>query len=200
MTDTVRFARAARDARMALHRIRPLPAPTVESWTPALPAARRSELQSWLTDPGSLTRRLRQGSTRFELRLLRQGAGRALRDEYPLLGLPHGRKVWRRDVLLIADGVPRVLGHSVCVLGSLRGPWRLLRHLGVKPVGDAVFTRPQTGRTALRVARLQRRGALRRLAQAASGRQAASLWARRSAFVFGGQALWVSEVFFPPTA
>jgi len=180
---------------MALHRIRSIPAPPAETWPPALPCARRSGVESWLTHPGSLTQRLRQGSTRFELRLLRQGPARALRDEYPLLGLPPGRKVWRRDVLLIADGVPRVLGHSVCALPALRGPWRLLRRLGVKPVGDAVFTRAQTRRSALRVKCLRRRDPLLRLAAAHGA--AAGCWARRSAFVFGARALWVSEVFFP---
>ncbi|MGC9185706.1 MAG: chorismate--pyruvate lyase family protein [Thiomonas sp.] len=184
---------------MALHRIRRIPAPPAESWPPALPCGRRSGIESWLTHPGSLTRRLRQGSTRFELRLLHQGPARALRDEYPLLGLPPGRKVWRRDVLLIADGMPRVLGHSVCRLSALRGPWRLLRHLGVKPVGDAVFTRPQTRRSALRVRRLSTSSPLLRLARQAHALQGApdaALWARRSSFVFGGQGLWVSEVFF----
>ncbi|MGA8009711.1 MAG: chorismate lyase [Thiomonas sp.] len=180
---------------MALHRIRGIPAPSAEPWHPALPSGRRSGLESWLTDSGSLTRRLRQDSTQFELRLLRQGAARALRDEYVLLGLPRGRKVWRRDVLLIADGVPRVLGHSVCAMSALRGPWRLLRHLGVKPVGDAVFTRPQTRRSAMRVKRLAASHALLHLARTAGNDRGQSPWARRSSFVFGGEALWVSEVF-----
>jgi len=183
---------------MALHRIRRIPSPPAETWPPALPCGRRSGMESWLKDAGSLTRRLRQDSARFELRLLRQGAARALRDESALLGLPHGRKVWRRDVLLIADGVPRVLGHSVCALSALRGPWRLLRHLGVKPVGDAVFTRPQTRRSAMRVRRLSQSAPLLRLArnaQAQHGTADATLWARRSSFVFRGEALWVSEVF-----
>jgi chorismate--pyruvate lyase len=184
---------------MALHRIRRMASPPAETWSPALPAARRSGLHDWLTDPGSLTRRLRQGSAHFELRLLRQGPARALRDEYPLLGLPHGRMVWRREVLLLADGVPRVLGHSVCRLPALRGPWRLLRHLGVKPVGDAVFTRPQTRRSAMRVKRLPLSSPLLHMAYAAPearGHTKAALWARRSSFVFGGEPLWVSEVFF----
>ncbi len=179
---------------MALHRVRRMSAPSSESWSPALPLGRRSGLENWLTDAGSLTRRLRQHSTHFELRLLRQGAARALRDEYPLLGLPQGRKVWRRDVLLMADGVPRVLGHSVCPLAALRGPWRLLRHLGVKPVGDAVFTRPQTRRSDLRVRRLRAAHPLCRMPHAAHG--IGARWARRSSFVYGGVALWVSEVFF----
>lgn len=179
---------------MALHRIRRISAPSSESWPPALPAGRRSGLESWLTDAGSLTRRLRQHSTQFELRLLRQGAARALRDEYALLGLPQGRKVWSRDVLLIADGVPRVLGHSVCTLTALRGPWRLLRHLGVKPVGDAVFTRPQTRRSDLRVRRLRAAHPLCRME--CTGPATGPRWARRSSFVYAGEALWVSEVFF----
>lgn len=181
---------------MALHRIRRIPAPASERWAPRLPAARRSGIESWLTDPGSLTRRLRANSTTFELRLLRQGPARALRDEYPLLGVPAGRKVWCRDVLLVADGVPRVLGHSVCPLPVLRQSWRLLRHLGAKPVGDAVFTRPRTLRSALRVRALSAHDALRRLAVRERGPMAGALWARRSAFVFDRQALWVTEVFY----
>ena len=185
---------------MALHRIRRIPAPPAESWPPVLPCGRRSGIESWLTHPGSLTARLRLHSTRFELRLLQQGPARALRDEYPLLGLPPGRKVWRRDVLLIADGVPRVLGHSVCRLSALRGPWRLLRHLGTRPVGDAVFTRAQTRRSALRVKRLN---ASHPLLHHAGGdlRKVEARWARRSSFVYRDAALWVSEVFlFAPDA
>jgi len=185
---------------MALHRIRRIASPPAETWPPARPGARRSGLHDWLTDRGSLTRRLRQRSAHFELRLLRQGPARALRDEYPLLGLPHGRKVWRREVLLLADGEPRVLGHSVCRLSALRGPWRLLRYLGVKPVGDAVFTRPQTRRSALRVKRLN---ASHPLLHHAGGdfRKVEARWARRSSFVYRDAALWVSEVFlFAPDA
>ena len=182
---------------MALHRIRRISAPAAECWRPALPAARRSGIESWLTDSGSLTQRLRRSSARLELRLLRQGPARALRDEYPLLGLPQGRKVWRRDVLLVADGVPRVLGHSVCALSALRGPWRLLRHLGVKPVGDAVFTRPQTRRSAMRVKRLSAAHPLLRLARCNGPAREEARWSRRSSFVYGGSSLWVSEVFFP---
>jgi chorismate--pyruvate lyase len=180
---------------MTRHRLGRIPAPAAETWLPLLPAGRRSGLFGWLADPGSLIRRLRQSGAHVELKLLRQGASRALPDEYPLLGLPQGRKVWRRDVLLIADGTPRVLGHSVCPLPALHGPWRLLLHLGVKPMGDTVFSRPRTRRSALRVAPLRRRNALRLLVQASTGADAHGLWARRSAFVFQGHALWVSEVF-----
>lgn len=242
---------------MSLHRLRRIPAHPADRWRPARGAARRSEVASWLTDPGSLTQRLRAGSRRFELRLLRQGWARAQRDEYALLGLPRGRKVWRRDVLLLADGQPRVLGHSVCRPGDLRGAWRLLRHLGTRPVGDAVFTRAQTRRTALRVRVLRpglqpaarrllalvdarhgaaagaaagdpqaggsaalpggaaagvgaQQGSASRAGRAPAGAQpaaaarahpqsaAALFWARRSAFVYRGRALWVTEVFFPP--
>lgn len=180
------------------HRLRRLSAHRRDDWLPALPASRRSGVRSWLTDPGSLTRRLRAGG-RFELRLLRQGPAAGRRGDAAPPDLRRGRKVWRRDVLLLVDGVPCVLGHTVCALRDLRGAWRLVRHLGVKPVGDAVFTRPRTCRTALRVRRLSPGDPLaRQVARDVPGRRGAGCWARRSAFVFQGRALWVSEVFLHP--
>lgn len=176
----------------------PRPALRGQAWRPLRPRAGYGRLDAWLGERGSLTARLRAHCTRFALRRLRQGARRPHRDEAALLGLVHGRKAWAREVLLLADGVPVVYAHSVAHPEVLHGAWRLLARIGGKPVGDAVFARPLTRRGAIEIRHLRPCHPLQRAACAAAGLPAQTrLWARRSAFMHAGQALWVSEVFLP---
>jgi chorismate--pyruvate lyase len=175
--------------------------PRPGAWLPLRPAAGRSGLAGWLAERGSLTARLRAHCGQFVLLRLGQRAATPHRDETPLLGLPQGRKAWVREVLLLADGVPVVYAHSVARTEVLRGAWRLLARIGGKPVGDAVFARPLTRRGAIEVRHLKPGHPLQRAACAAACLPPDTrLWARRSAFVHAGQALWVSEVFLPGAA
>jgi chorismate--pyruvate lyase len=165
------------------------------------PAARRSGIAQWLGERGSLTARIRAHCSQFSLRRLGQGMQPPHADEMALLKLPHGRKAWVREVLLLADGVPVVYAHSVARPEVLRHAWRLLVRIGSRPVGDAVFARPLSLRGAIRVRRLQANHPLQRTACAHAGLPSTTaLWARRSAFVHAGQALWVTEVFLPAIA
>lgn len=152
----------------------------------------------WLGERGSLTARIRAHCSAFHLRRLGQGQQRPHADEMGLLALPHGRYAWVREVLLLADGVPVVYAHSVARPEVLRQAWRLLVRIGGRPVGDAVFARPLSRRGAIRVCFLRAGHPLQRAACARAGLPPATrLWARRSAFVHAGQALWVTEVFLP---
>lgn len=176
-------------------------APAATGWRALRPAARRSGIPDWLGERGSLTARLRAHCGSFSLRRLGQGPARPLRDEAALLGSPARRLGWSREVLLLADGVPVVWAHSVARPEVLRGHWRLLVSLGSRPVGDAVFARPLTRRGAIAVRRLRPSHPLQRAAcEAACLAPDTPLWARRSAFVHRGQALWVTEVFLPALA
>lgn len=171
------------------------------AWRPLYPCGGRSGTAAWLAERGSLTSRLRAHCDAFSLLRLHQGLARPRRDEAPLLAQPLGRRAWAREVVLFADGVPVVYGHSVARRDVLRRNWRLLVALGSQPVGDAVFARAMTRRGEIRVRRLPPRDALRRAACAYAGLPTATpLWARRSAFVHRGQALWVTEVFLPAVA
>jgi chorismate--pyruvate lyase len=170
-------------------------------WLALRPRASRSGIASWLGERGSLTARLRAHCRQFSLLRLGQCLARPRRDEAPLLGLPRRQQAWTREVVLCADGVPVVYAHSVAHPEVLRGAWRLLERLGSRPVGDAVFARAQTRRGEIRVRRLRARDPLQRAACAHAGLAPSTrLWARRSAFVHRGQALWVTEVFLPATA
>jgi chorismate--pyruvate lyase len=167
---------------------------TAGGWLPLRPAAARSGIAPWLAERGSLTARLRAHCTQFGLRRLCHGTGAAQADD-PGCG---GPRLWRREVLLLADGQPVVFARSVAARDVLRDSWRLLRGLGARPLGDAVFARPGVRRTPIRVRRLRRGDALQRAACRAAGLAAdTELWARRSAFVHRGAAVWVTEVFLP---
>jgi len=156
-------------------------------------------MDSWLSERGSLTRRLRGAYGRLELVLLRQCYARPLREESLLLGLRRGQKAWVREVLLLADGRPLLYAHSVTRPEALRKAWRPLSSVGLKPVGDAIFERHGLSRGPIRVRRLDAGDALHRSASRALGPSSPlpALWARRSPFFHDGEPLWITEVFLP---
>jgi chorismate lyase len=157
-------------------------------------------LRPWLTDPSSLTARIRIRCKAFSVRVLAQRLAVPHRDEASLLGLRRGELAWVREVLLLADGVPVVFARSVLPRRNLRGAWQLFHGLGARPLGAALFADPRIGRAPLVCLRLDRRDARyhRVLAAVAPEPLPAGLWARRSLFRLHGRALLVSEVFLPP--
>lgn len=181
-------------------------------WHRLLPA--RLPHRAWLAADGSLTQRLRDASSRFEVFRLAQRRGGACSDEVdcvrpvaggqPRRGAPRDRAVLSREVLLACDGVPVVYAHSVIDAAALRGRWRWLAGLGNRPLGEALFRDPQVRRGPLRFRQL--RAPDRRYLGAAAELSARglpvprTLWARRSVFGAGGRQLLVTEVFLPAVA
>ncbi len=158
-----------------------------------MPAA----LRGWLTDPHSLTSRIRARCRHFSVQPLRQCVGRAERDEWSLLGCGTPRRVRVREVLLCADGQPVVFAHSVVRLGDVSGAWRLFAGIGTRPLGEALFADARIARSALSVRRLDVHHPLFRRVRAAGIDASSPLWARRSLFMRAGRPLLVTEVFLP---
>lgn len=154
-------------------------------------------LYPWLTDPASLTARIRARCGVFAVRVLSQGLARPHRDEAVALGIPPGAIAWQREVVLLADGVPVVYARSLMPRDNLRGPWTRFTGLGTRPLGAALFADPRILRQPLCVARLDRRDPRFRRAAAVVPDTATGLWARRSLFGLDGRALLVCEVFLP---
>lgn len=163
---------------------------------PRASVARR--LRPWLTDPGSLTARVRERCAAFSLVVLEQRLAAPHADEAALLGLRQGELAWLREVLLVADGVPVVYARSILPRRNVRGAWNLFHGLGARPLGAALFADPAIRRGALACARLDRRDARYHRALAVSPRLPRAVWARRSLFRLRGRALLVSELFLPP--
>ncbi len=160
-------------------------------------------LRRWAQSTGSLTRRLRLVSARFNVVLLDQSAQLPLQDERRAAGLPATGPALVREVLLRDGDLSLVYAHSVTSLSALNGWWRHLHGLGNRPLGEALFTDPLVQRNRLHHARLATHHPLYCRVRRFAGNALAwppHLLARRSVFVRMGTPLLVTEVFLPPLA
>lgn len=152
-------------------------------WNPAPAACLPAPLKAWLRHRGSLSLRLRALGGQFGVRVVFEGIAPLRRDEAALLGLPVGRKVRVREVVLSLDGVELVAARTFWAQPHLPAPWRQLARLGNRPLGEALFTDPSVQRLALQF------------------RRESTVWgtglARRSPFVRQRAVLVVSETFLP---
>lgn len=151
--------------------------------------------RDWLLG-GSLTHRLRGLCPDFRVRVMTEGAAPAMADEAACLGLLRRRHAITREVFLHCGEIPVVFARSVFPAAGLRGPWRFLRGLGCRPLGEELFQRPGIGRRIIGIAGLRPGHPLYGKAwSAATG--PAKLWARRSLFVSNDVPLLLTEVFLP---
>lgn len=154
-------------------------------------------LRGWLSDRGSLTRRLKARHADFRVSPVARGFAPPFLDEAQALRLRPKTHAYVRDVLLIGGGHMRVFAHSVLPRASLRGGWCGITRLGTKPLGETLFTDPRIRRLGLTIRRLDARHPLYRAARRHTGLTAHHLWARRSVFCLNGHPLLVTEVFLP---
>lgn len=151
----------------------------------------------WLSDHGSLTRRLQARCATLRVQRLRQAHACAHEDERALLHLRAGRLALVREVLLSCDTTPLVFAHTVIPLAGLNGPWAGLVNLGNRPLGAALFADPRIQRHPLECRSLNPRHPLYRAAARHLAVPPKRLWARRSRFTLAGHSILVSEVFLP---
>lgn len=158
----------------------------------------RGAARPWLTDQGSLTRRIIERCPQFSVRHLRQYSGRASLDEAAMCGLSATAMALLREVFLYCHDTPVVFAHSVLPHSSLRGAWTKLGKLDNRPLGAALFANPCVRRAPLAFKRLDARHALYQRACAQMEQRPPYLWARRSLFGLRGRRILVTEVFLPP--
>ncbi len=179
-------------------RIRKPYQPPCERWRGTVPLAANDPLRDWLENRASLTARIRARCKTFEVRVLRQRVARAQSDELAVLGLRAHSVALIREVLLVADGVPVVLGHSIVLPRHVRGAWHLVAGLGTRPLGSVLFADPAVTRGRLHFRQLKAGDPRWRLAaRAIPATPPARLWARRSVFLRRGRPLLVTEVLLP---
>ncbi len=155
-----------------------------------------AELQSWLSESGSLTKRLRAVYGQdLAVRILFHAWKPAFVDECQRLQVAHSRYLLLREVLLHIHGTPLVLARTVLPEQTIRIAQRNLSHLGTRPLGEVIFAYPD-------LERRQRDISCVKLpfwspAIHAEFQPAPSTWGRRSLYAIHNQPLLVSEWFLP---
>lgn len=154
-------------------------------------------LHTLLVETGSLTEKLRANcDDSFSVQVLRQCHCHA--GDYPEHALAPGPGgALLREVYLKCDGRPVVFAQTLCPDATLAAhPW--LAELGERPLGQELFAQPDVTRLPFEFAALGKHHplAVRALSGLESDTAAAQLWARRSCFLLGGDAVSVNEVFF----
>jgi chorismate--pyruvate lyase len=153
---------------------------------------------SWLSDQGSLTRRLVNRCGRdFRVRVLSQQWVKPRIEEAQLLGISPRQQVLLRQVQLVCAGQVLVYARSIIPLNTLRGKHRRLKYLGDKPLGGYLFANPRLERTQQQLATILPRDPLFDIALSDSERDCDCIWGRRSLFRIDGKPLLVSEFFLP---
>jgi len=153
--------------------------------------------RDWLTDKGSLTRRLQLRAKNFKVKPFKVVNAKPRVDEVSLLGGVQHQFALLREVQLIDGKMPVVFAHSTLPHRSLSGAWLGLRRLGNKPLGATLFSNPKVKRTPLMFKKLSCHQPLYQRATAHLQIKPATLWARRSVFMLGNAQILVTEVFLP---
>ena len=170
----------------------------------AIPPGHPHPLHGWLTDRGSLTRRIIQRCDDFRLTRLMQHFRVGNSDELPELKLRFKEQALVREVILWSGKTPLVFAHSLAARRDLNGAWRALRGLGTRPLAAMLFADARVSRLPIEFRQIDRRHALYRRAQALFADLPTALprilWARRSVFILRGRPLLVTEVFLPGIA
>lgn len=156
-------------------------------------------LRAWLSDSGSLTRRLRRlGGSDFHLSVLGEGWECSGEEDLRLLGSQAGRVRVRR-VRIEALGVHLVFACTRMPPETLaRHPW--LGRLGHKPLGEALADRTDVRRTPFEFALLPADHWLLEAALEGTDLVPGQLWSRRSLFLIDDSPILVYEVFLPGLA
>jgi chorismate--pyruvate lyase len=160
------------------------------------------EMQHWLTDRMSLTKKLIAHCGSFRVQRLVQQPARCLHDEVGMVALPRRVCVQERDVLLRCDGVAVVYGHTVVPLSATVQDWPFFSSLGERSLGTTLFGDPLVQRGALQYARLPHAHPLLARARRVLGDEAGRgpLFARRCLYQRRNGLLLVTEVFLPAIA
>jgi len=152
----------------------------------------------WLSDPRSLTKKIKnQCHQGFQVQLISQTWRSIYYDEATILDLVPYQQALIREVILTCHNKPWVFARTVLPRRSLIGKTRQLAYLKNKPLGEVLFSSPQTKRQLIEMTRLQKKHPLFNKASAFLVDKPDILWGRRTLFYFAQQPLLVNEIFLP---
>lgn len=162
------------------------------------------QLQPWLGDTGSLTRKLEANShSRVEVLILADRVQTIDSDESRFF---HGRtkRCRVREVLLLIDHQPIVIARSIIPTCTASGSNHTILKLGKKPLGAVLFQGHNRNRNRIKahreITQLHRHHPLWKNCQRLYPEMPSGSWARRTLYYLKGHPLLVNEVFLtlPP--
>lgn len=157
-----------------------------------------SDIEHWLFDHGSLTRKIIQHcNSKFRVEVLSQKWQRPMLNEALRLGVHPEHHALIREVLLYCGDTPWVFARSVLPRKTLTGPRRFLGKLGSRPLGEILFSDPNIQRDALEIAEIKKGQRMFRCATQSLKNVPDFVWGRRSVFYLHKKPLLVNEVFLP---
>ena len=152
----------------------------------------------WLTEQGSLTRRLKQfNQVDFSVHLLGNHWIKPLPEESLYLREPLRNMAFQREVRLLDGGIANVYARTVIPLETYSAMKQRFIGLGTKPLGELLFTEPTVQRGDIQIAKLQPGEWLYEMALLEEEYRPEHLWGRRSSFFLSGKILLVNEIFLP---
>ncbi len=155
-------------------------------------------LNDWLFDSSSLTQRLKDKFSRFEVTVLSEKRIQLSDDSRMVLDCD-AHQAFVREVLLVCDGKPAVYAQSVIPDSSLENGLSSLTSLGTKPLGEVIFNNEEMIRLPIQAAAFSADSQLVRslIALKVLAEPQETLWGRRSVFRIHNQPISVTEVFLP---
>lgn len=157
-----------------------------------------ASLASWLTDTGSLTRRLQaHNHYDFSVQLLGNHWIKPLTDECQSLNLSMSALAYQREVRLMDGEFANVYARTVIPRATFMAMQYRFNNLGNKPLGELLFTEPFVERGSIEVACLKPGQWLYEMAVLEENIRPEELWGRRSLFNISGKKLLVNEIFLP---
>jgi chorismate--pyruvate lyase len=153
-------------------------------------------VQSWIYESDSLTRRLRNFyGNGVAVKILRQCWHSPFLSERRLLRLHEQRYTLTREVLLHANGKPLILARTIIPAATVKTAKSNLSKLGNRPLGEIIFSYSKLERIAMDVTLIDPSTWTQpALAEAAISQ---AIWGRRTVYAIAHKHMLVSEFFLP---
>lgn len=156
-------------------------------------------LQDWLSDSGSLTKKLQRCCQQFEVQVLSEHTVTTadLYEPFPVPLPLDCQHYFVRQVLLLCDGQPWVFASTVIPEVTLTHGNQFLTQLGNQSLGQTLFNHPDTIRSQIEYGLFSSNSGLNELTQSLALQPTHAILARRSVFELTQYPLTVTEVFLP---
>lgn len=152
-----------------------------------------TQLFDWLTEPGSLTRRLQQHARQFNVEVLRHDESYVSSDEQQFMQHQAGQRPQCREVLLRDGDRAWVFARSIIPSASHQ-LLDALHNIGDNPLGEALFVHPEIQPSAFEFAQFAPNSKIAMLNHQHTGVHR-EIWGRRRIFWIQQHPVLVAEVF-----